>query len=386
MKFHMNKASDLAGFSKENFSGPGKVRLVVRQMLTSDDPMFYHYIDQISNTFLRPHGVVANKVCSFLVVLRADSSADVYVNDIPMVFDIRAKRSIKQGEVVTDKDIADIGKVSFPEITIQPTDKVFYCFKVGWRFGLFFDCSFRTGLPSGAPANDSHELNIEQMQQDIAVLLRYLSFYHVYKVLKSGVQYEAMLNDGWFPFSELLPGDYKQLSEAYENNFDIIGRTDALVAHFTPDRISRMTAKWWGNSYFSKEKKLIEAGINAYLQNTDDGIIHCIKTITSEIEGILRRRYRADKGTVDKAKAPDLIRHIIERGKKSSGSEFSLLLETPLLDYMVRVVFAHFSEDTGNVSLSRHSAGHGAAPAEQYTRARALQFILTLDQIYYFTS
>lgn len=386
MTFHMTKAPDFAGFSKENFSGPGTIRLVVRQALASDDPMFYHYIEQFSNSFLAPNGVIPDKVNSFLVVLHADNSADVHVNDISTVVDIRPKRSLKKGEVVTGHDIADIGKVSFPDITVLPTDKVIYCFKVGWRFGLFFDSSYHAALPSSAPANASQELSIEQMQQDIGTLLRYLSFYHVYKVFESDEQYEAMLNDGWFPFLELLPADYKQLRAAYENNFNIAGATDALVARFTPDRMSHMMDKWWGNSLFSAKKKLIEAGVNAYLQNSDDGTINCIKTIASEIEGILRERYRADKGTVDEAKALDLINHTIEQGRRSSGSDSSLILATPLLDYMRRVIFPKFSQDSGNVSLSRHTASHGVATAEQYTRTRALQFILTLDQIYYFTS
>ena len=37
----------------------------------------------------------------------------------------------------------DIRKLKFDGIEIKKTDKIICCFKVGWKFGLFFDFSTR---------------------------------------------------------------------------------------------------------------------------------------------------------------------------------------------------------------------------------------------------
>jgi hypothetical protein len=50
------------------------------------------------------------------------------------------------GEVVSQEDIADIRRKKFPNIALAPTDKVIYCFKTGWRFGLIFDLGRPTPL------------------------------------------------------------------------------------------------------------------------------------------------------------------------------------------------------------------------------------------------
>ena len=43
-------------------------------------------------------------------------------------------------------DIADIRSMKFSNIKITESDKVIYCFKVGWKFGLFFDLDRRTKI------------------------------------------------------------------------------------------------------------------------------------------------------------------------------------------------------------------------------------------------
>jgi hypothetical protein len=51
---------------------------------------------------------------------------------------------------------------------------------------------------------------------------------------------------------------------------------------------------------------------------------------------------------------------------------------------MREVLFRHFDLEAGDVALSRHSSAHGVADAGKYTRDRALQAILTLDQMAYY--
>ena len=54
------------------------------------------------------------------------------------------------------------------------------------------------------------------------------------------------------------------------------------------------------------------------------------------------------------------------------------------LQYLKEVVFANFDVNQGKVDLSRHSSSHGVAEVEKYTKERALQMILILDQIFFY--
>lgn len=385
MKLHLDKVQDLAGFAAENAKDADTVKVLTRGLLTSDDPEFYEYTEQISSIFLSTNRIQIDGVHQFLVVIHHDLSADLYVNDFPVSVEIKAKRDIKAGEVVTRRDIADIRKVKFSDIKIEETDKVIYCFKVGWRFGLFFDLTSRV-QPAGAPHPiEAEKLDTEQMMLSIGVLYRYLSFYHVYKVLESDKQFEEMMKDGWFPFVEILAGEHKTLSEAYKNRFDFENKINSVVDGFTEERVKKIVEKWWKNPIFAGKKTLIEAGINAYLQNTQDGFVNCIKNLLTEIEGILRKVYHADTRRGVGMRSIDLINHIVEKAKAKSGSDSSLLFPLPFLKYLKDVVFANFNVDAGSIDLSRHSSSHGVAEARQYTKHRALQLILILDQIYFYS-
>jgi hypothetical protein len=245
------------------------------------------------------------------------------------------------------------------------TDRVVYCFKVDWKFGLFFD--FRG------------HLDINNMELDLGKLHRYLSFQHIYKTLEAEDKFEEIVHDGWFPFIEIIGMEYKMLTECYQNKFDFENRVAKFLDRFDGDRIEKMKNKWWSKTIFAEKKLVIEAGVDAYLSRDN---INCIKNLLSEVEGIVRLLYFRDRGT--EPKTPDLIQYIVEKGKTRSGSDYSLLLPGPFLQYLNNAVFAKFDLNSGNIPLSRHSSGHGVANASDYTKARALQAILTLDQLFFY--
>ncbi|HLD27092.1 MAG TPA: hypothetical protein VJB63_04005 [Patescibacteria group bacterium] len=384
MKFHFYNVQDLSGFAAENAKGGEPVKILTRALLTSDNLEFYQYSESFSNIFFNKSRIQVDGVYQFLVIIHQDLSADLYVNDFGVLVEIRAKRDIKAGYVYQG-DIADIRKVKFQDIEIVDTDKVIYCFKVGWRFGLFFDFTSRSQPVGTAQPIATEKLDIEKMELSIGDLRRYLSFYHVYKVLESETQFVEMMKDGWFPFVEILAGVYKKLSEAYQSKFDFENKIKAIVDSFNDERIKKITEKWWKNQIFSDKKSLIEAGVNAYLQNNQDGFVNCIKNLWTEIDGILRKLYHSETGKGDGVKSSDLISHIVEKAKTKSVSDHSLLLPLPFLKYLQDVVFANFNVETGSVDMSRNASSHGVAEPDQYTKDRALQVILVLDQIYFYS-
>lgn len=368
--FHLDKVEDIAGIALTNVPKDHYFWLLQKESLSSDEPDFYSRIEQLANTFLSKVAVSPDRVSQFLALIHEDLSADLFVNGFPVVLEIMAKRDMKKMEVVHKRDIADIRRLRFTDIKIGKTDKVVYCFKVGWKFALFFDLT--------------REFNLEETELALGTLYRHLSFEYVFKVLESGKQFDEMLKDGWFPFLELIGGDYEEISKAYENKFDFEGRVEKIISSFDSERIGRITGKWWGKEIFQKKRPILEAGIGAFLSGGNEGCINCINTLLPQAEGIIRMQYFSETRGSKKVKLSKLLGYLIEKGKIKAASDSSLLLPSPFLKYLNDVVYCDFNLETRKVDLSRHSSSHGVARPEDYTKSKALQAILLLDQIYFY--
>lgn len=363
---------DIAGFVAKNVKkGEKNVHVIYKGMYISDQPEFYNYIEKLSNIFLPKLNVMVNSVCRFLVIIHKDLTADIYVNDFPVILSIKAKRNIEKGQLVSINDIADIGQIKFGDISIKADDKIMYCFKVGWKFGLYFNL------------DNKRQLDVDKCMLEIGALYRYLHFQHLYKVLENDTEFDELLKDGWFPFIDIIGDEYKELSKIYKDKFDFENKTLNIVDKFDSTRINKISDKWWSNELFNSKKSLISAGIDAYFQNDKNGFINCIKNLTSEIEGITRLHYFGETNK-SKPKFSELVKHIIEKAKEKSGSDDSLLLPMHFLRYLDEIFFADFDLSDNKVTLSRHSSSHGVAKEDDFHKIKALQTILTLDQVYFY--
>ena len=102
------------------------------------------------------------------------------------------------------------------------------------------------------------------------------------------------------------------------------------------------------------------------------------------MEGIIRLQYHSETGKGKNVRLDELLTYIIGKGDEKGKSESSLLFPKTLLKYLNDVVYANFNLESGEVDLSRHSLSHGVAKPEDYTKYKALQVILLLDQIYFY--
>jgi hypothetical protein len=374
-RFHLDNIGKIGGFALSNARAGEETSVCTRASLTSDDGLFYEIMEAVSAAILSKANLFVNGIYQFLAVLHDDDTADLYVNEFPVLVNTTAKADMAKGQVVSLNDIADIQSLEFEGSLISETDKLIYCFKVGWKFGLFFDLK-RQSAPD-------YRLNLEQVGESIGGLYRYLAFQHVYKTLESKPQFEQMMSDGWFPFVELLGSDFKFLSQVYNAMFDVDTRISQLLQKFDAARISRITERWWRHPFLSKKQPILRAGVNAFLQNTHEGDILCLKTLLSEIEGLMRMQLYDDRG-IAKPRVERMTEYVREKGLLRSGSETSLLLPMQFTEYLNNVVFRDFDLVSGSVTLSRHSSAHGVASPGDYTRAKALQAILTLDQIQFY--
>ena len=394
MRLYVGNVIDIPGFSVCNVPKDHYYWALSSSRLTSDQPLFYKYIEEISKLYLYPtdYKIGVNSVCSFLILIHRNLSADIYLNDFPIEIKCRSKRTLKEKELILDNDIADIIELRFPGINIHESDKVICCLKVGWKFGLYFNFVRNPNLVQkeiGSSEFIEEELevsNLARMQTQLGQLYRYLAFQYVYQSLESEPLFEEMMADGWFPFVEILGNEYKTLFETYQNDkFTYDNKVRILLESFGETRLKRITDKWWENPLFQEKRELLKAGVDAFLGGTKSDYINCIKTLYSEIEGIMRSLYFEDSGERTRH-IQKLITRLIEVGERRVEDDQSLLLPQYFSSYLVENIFKEFDPETGEVDLSRHTALHGVASVEGYKPERALQALLTLDQIYFYLS
>ena len=375
MRLYVGNIPNTKGFAVCNVPKDHYFWALSSSSLTSDEPNFYKFIEEISKIyFSRPeYQIQINSIYSFLILIHSDMSADIYINNFPIEIKCRSKRTLKEGQIITDNDIADMRELRFPGIGIEESDSLICCLKVGWKFGLYFNFH-----------DQNHELDIASVCTSLGRLYRHLTFQYVYQSFESGDYFEKMIEDGWFPFVEVLGDEYKELANVYQNDkFAYDDNVKVLLDKFDESRVQSVTEKWWEKPIFHGKQPLLQAGIDAFLQGGQSGYINCIKTLYTEIEGIMRSLCFIDGGE-NRPSTQQLINHLIAVGERTAEDDYSLLLPQQFLKYLTENVFKHFDLATSAVDLSRHSVSHGAAVGSDYTPERALQALLILDQIYFY--
>jgi hypothetical protein len=253
-------------------------------------------------------------------------------------------------------------------VTILPTDKIIACLKAGWRFLLAFDLSGTLDLPT--------------FQKNLARVYRYLMFREEYAVLENQELFDTLLSNGWFPFSEMIGVDFRKLETAFRYA-DIpekkVSYLSDVHAGFSKERLDRLMDYWWRSPQLSTKKAILSEAVAAYIEGK---YISCIKILYSEIEGVVRLQYHKESG--HGPTFSELRQFIAAKARKRSPDPGSLGFPAVFAEYLDRNIFANFDLDAGTVVLSRHSAEHGVAGPEAYDRDRALQAILTLDQIRFY--
>ena len=137
---HLDEVEHIVGFLHRVLPN-GLCEVGASEGITSDDPKFYRYMEQISSIYFNSNEfpVNVNNIHSFLILIHNDLSADIYINDFIVETQVRLKRnleSLEPGTLIMKSDIADICELSFPNIEIQDSDSIICCLKVDWKFLL----------------------------------------------------------------------------------------------------------------------------------------------------------------------------------------------------------------------------------------------------------
>ncbi len=248
-------------------------------------------------------------------------------------------------------------------VPIPPECGVVFLFSYRWRKGLYYD--FGPFHPDGAPRS----IDLARL---FAHLYARLVFQEMYSISES--QWQHLLDWGWFPFIGLSHNDRQQLLHFagqdavphaalaamchrylahLEDRLDVWRRNDMLASHM---------------EFLTRARERLAAG----------DFLSCLSLLIPRIEGVLRTLFVEENPGLP-ASQGTMVSNLVE-----NQYAHSLLLPGRFEEYLRRVYFRAFDQHAGDLSLSRHSHGHGVSQAADYDFERAVVGFLTLDQIYYY--
>ncbi len=372
---HFSDVEPLAGFAAEAAKGGQQVKVWTKLALTSDDPLFHRLVENLANVInhmaqRKGIGVNLRQADTLLLVLKPDASAELWLDTAAVSIRCAVKRAMAAGTVVFEHDIADITGMTFPCVTFGEGDKVLCLFRQDWRFGFAFDMN-----PEG-------KLDIEGFSTTLGTLYRELRYKHLYDALSKPEVFDRLLTAGWFPFVEIITAEFSDLLHHCEAGFDVREIEDGIIGKFDDSRMQRILERWIAKPHFVTKADLLKAAIAAFRNKEPVAVI---KILLTEIEGVLNDAHRATHGGQG-AKLKDLLAFVEASAEHKAGGSNTLLFPKAFGRYLREHTFANFDPvaQTGTAG-SRHAVGHGAASQDSYTMSRALQAILTLDQLSFYT-
>ncbi len=362
----------LAGISAKTVA-PGETATIIQKMFISSLDADFPMIATNLLSLILPIDPGAS-LNSLLVIIKPDNKGYIY-REFPLGMEVVAKRAIQAHRAVVKKDIADIISVFFKDMIIdlnpEDGDRIIWLFRQNWNFGLFFDFS--------------GTLKTEAALKEMGIYYRKLAYLSEYLFLENNSKFDAMLQEGWFPFVALIGEGIDEIRTYYEEGEKHPSIIQKLISSFDESRLIDITSRWWTNPLFNDKKKILQAGIKSYLNNEEEGYINAVKNLSTELEGIIRVSYNQDFQKNPRS-IKELKEYITNKGKDKFSSIGSLCFPDRFLDYLSNYIFRGFDVQAGQIPESRHSVAHGVAENGVYTQEFALKLILTLDNIYFFLS
>jgi len=363
----------LSGVAAEAAQAGEAVKLWVRLGLTSDDPGFHVIADSVCGGLQHLANqagklIDLRSVNMLVLVVRPDNSGELWADTAAWNVRVLLKRSVEAGAAIFERDIGDVTGMWFPLLNITEEDRLVVLFREGWAFGLFFHL------------NTERDLNLERTQQELGRLYRTLRYRHLYDAVANAQVFDRIVGAGWFPFVEILGEEFQELASHCSAGFPLEGLETKLVDSFDQARLDHLLARWSANPRLRAQMPLFEASVRQFKARDP---ISAIKIGITEIEGVLRAAYPPTPGT--RPNIRDFLKDAVDSAIRKSGAPDTLLLPEAFSLYLKDYTFAQFdpSQGTGKAK-SRHAVSHGAAAAESYTMARALQILLTIDQLAFY--
>jgi hypothetical protein len=340
--------------------------------VTSDEPVFHSAVPDFCAELSRlateagsPVGL--ERANSILLRVRLDRSGELWVDSVATSVGAMVKRPIGGGQPVFAADIADVVDVKFPAVDFESGDGIVYLFRQCWRFGLYYDLRL------------DGSLEVAKMGRAIGALYRNLAYRHLYDAVGDATSMVALIAAGWFPFVEIA-GEFAGLVTAHRSGVAVKESEAAVTDAFDDARIDRLRDRWLAHPVLGTRPLVLGSALEAFRRSDH---VSTVKIVLTEIEGILNDAHRRAHGSG--AKLPKLLKFVATAGELKAGGPDTLLFPQSFRDFLLGSTFAQSdARAPSGRAGSRHAVGHGAAGEDAYTRVRALQAILTMDQLVFF--
>lgn len=364
-----------AGFAAGAARRGQQATVWTRNALSSEDPSFHKNVESwegVIQHIAQTAGVAVNlrRVSTTLWVRRPNGRAELWLDTAAVSLQCVAKRAISARSAVFAHDIADVTAMEFPCVPLGEADQVLCLFREGWSFGLAFDFGM------------NGQRDVAWFPIALGTLYRTLRYRHQYQAVNTPAIFDPLVAAGWFPFAEIITVDFPELASAVRNGFDLDEAESKILASFDAVRLGHVLERWNTKPHFSARAALLTEAMDAFISGKPVAVI---KIVLTEIEGILNDAYKAAHGGQG-AKLKTLLAFAQESAEERSGRSDTLLFSAAFGQYLANQTFADFDPTAGTGTAgSRHAVGHGAAAQDSYTMIRALQAILTLDQLAFYT-
>ncbi|MFH1654108.1 MAG: Shedu anti-phage system protein SduA domain-containing protein [Pseudomonadota bacterium] len=157
MPIHFKIDERLAGYAAAT-AKPGEiVPICYRELIGPLDALhLQQQLDQLQGTLFSkiPSLPDPSIIHHLLVLIRPDLSCTAYVNELNILDKVKVNRSVKRGELIYARDVADVADVDL-NVEIPQDFGVVFVRSLGWRRSLFFD--FGPLLPDIGPRTNPIE-------------------------------------------------------------------------------------------------------------------------------------------------------------------------------------------------------------------------------------
>jgi hypothetical protein len=358
-----------AGYALETAAGQGQlIKVAVREFTSSEDgELFVSRLEGIPAELVRrlpvKAGVSPSMIDHLLAIIRPDLSTTVYVNECKIFTRVRTAHPIHAGEAVSEDDIVDIESYGFEGVDIPDSAAVVCLFSSGWRKGLFFDV---------APLSPEARLREYSLEKVLGSYFAYLLNQSVFKLDES--QWRRLFDERWFPFVTLPRRVVRDIVAAIRSGVAVDRQLEKII-QATKAMAPQLRTRWSEAILFAPHLPLLLHALDCFIA---DDHVSATAILYPRIEGILRSMHEAlGAGTRPTSRnlSSTAVRHVQE-----DAHPYSWLLPDMFRRFLEEVYFADFVPGT-QAQLSRHSVGHGVAPAADFNAKAACIGILIVDQL-----
>lgn len=349
-------------------------KLIPKGIFFSDHLKFQPLLDYFVKNYPTP-----KPLHRFLIVIRDEySKIDILHNkNFRLVMTVKPKRwedPIPIGDIIIfNADVQEFTTIETEGINISDGDMF-----IGYI--SFSDINLSSVFFDFKKEHSNKSLNVF-LSRSVRKYQRVLfqNAYHAAKLYNKSSDLKPInfkILRGWFPFKRILGKEFEELYDriikfqpAKTNLYYL-----PIIEAFNHERFEDILKDWRKIDIFPYET--LEKGVTHYL-NGDT--LSSIRVLIPDIEGIVRNTLRDKFQSLKQSDIPQIIaRHSMI---DATHNRENLLFINAFRSYLEKIWFVSFSGSTPSYNISRPTVSHGNAYHREYTLEKALQLILTIDQL-----